>query len=378
MDLTRVYITSAIGIAIILSIITCNNSILKSKKMDYKMLRYMLIIVAFSCFFDAIVFTVDGKEGELFRFANMLGNTVIFVATIGVSLFWNAFIIYHLYGYTSKARRWVRRLSVPVIIICIVALINWFFPIVFVIGEDNVYRRTIFTYLYAVIAFAYIFYSAYVHITFKNKRNVIFFPIGVFLFPVLVGLLAQSLFYGVSTGWVGVAIGLSSAFMSIQKESAYIDGLTGLLNRAYLFSSKLYKGTCGGIMIDINRFKMINDTCGHNVGDKALQDVANILLEAASDRDFVIRYAGDEFLIFITEGGSETLEKIKSRIMIELDRINSIPGRRYNLSLAFGLGEFDPDRENFDKFIHKLDTNMYIDKEQYYRTHTEFSRRREK
>ena len=376
MDIMHVYVASAVGIVLVLSIITCNTAILKNDKADYNMLRYMLIIVAIACFFDVVIFISDGREGDLFRFANMLGNTVTFLATISICLLWNSFIIFHLYGETAKTRRKVKSLSIPAIIMSSITLINLFIPLVFTIGSDNIYRRTPLAYAFSLISVCYILYSAYIHISFKHKKNVNFFPIGVFLFPVFIGYLSQIFFYGLATGWVGVAIGLCSAFMSIQKECAYLDRLTGLLNRAYLFNSKLYNSMHGGIMIDINQFKGINDTYGHSTGDKALIEVANILCESISDQDYAIRYAGDEFIIFTEERGLDALLKIKERIVIELGKINSSPNRQYNLSLSFGLGEYDPENETFDEFIHKLDTNMYLDKESYYKNHKELSRRK--
>ena len=164
--------------------------------------------------------------------------------------------------------------------------------------------------------------------------------------------------------------------MSVQKESAYVDKLTGLLNRAYLFDARFYESMHSGIMIDINQFKGINDTYGHDAGDQALREVASILSEATIENGTVFRYAGDEFLIFAEDSGTEVLTRIKSKILLELDKINSMPNRRYQLSLSFGLGEYDPDKENFDEFVKKMDKNMYYDKEQYYLNHKELSRRK--
>ena len=129
-------------------------------------------------------------------------------------------------------------------------------------------------------------------------------------------------------------------------------------------------------MIDINQFKGINDTYGHDAGDQALREVASILSEATIENGTVFRYAGDEFLIFAEDSGTEVLTRIKSKILLELDKINSMPNRRYQLSLSFGLGEYDPDKENFDEFVKKMDKNMYYDKEQYYLNHKELSRRK--
>ena len=322
MGLTHIYVASAVGIALVISIISCNQSILKSDKIDYNMLRYMLMIVGVSCFFDAVVFTADGRPGALCRIANMVGNTVAYMTTISLCLLWDIFVIFHLYGNTSRSRKWSGIISIPAVILFISAIINLFYPIVFVIDENNVYKRTPFSYVYVLISFCYILYSAYIHTSFKNKKSVRFFPIWVFLFPVFIGFIVQILFYGLATGWVGAAIGLSSAFMSIQKESAFIDNLTGLLNRTYLFSSRLYESMHGGMMLDINRFKSINDTFGHDIGDIALKEVANVLSEATSEHGVAIRYAGDEFLIFVAEADNAVLLEIKDKIIQELSKLN--------------------------------------------------------
>lgn len=336
----------------------------------------MLIIVALSCFFDAVIFTIDGIPGIFFRLANILGNTITYFTTIAICLLWNFFIIFHLYGDNKKTRKKVRLLFIPAIIMYILVSINMFIPIIFTIDSDNVYRRTLFAYPYSFIALAYIINSIYIHMTFKDKKSVNFFPIWVFVIPILIGYFAQTFFYGIATGWVSVSVGLCSAFMSIQKESAYVDSLTGLLNRAYLFSSNLYDTMSGGMMIDINQFKRINDTYGHSAGDKALKEVASILFKSTNGNGAAIRYAGDEFLIFISKDSNDTLLEIKNHIINELDKLNSLPDRQYHLALSFGLGEYDATKENFDEFLYRLDTNMYLDKEQYYLNHKEFSRRK--
>ena len=73
---------------------------------------------------------------------------------------------------------------------------------------------------------------------------------------------------------------------------------------------------------------------------------------------------------------NEILLQIKDKIIEELSKLNSQPGRKYQLSLSFGLGLYDPASESFDEFVKRLDTNMYYDKEQYYRSHERLSRRK--
>ena len=92
----------------------------------------------------------------------------------------------------------------------------------------------------------------------------------MFLIPILIGFLAQEFHYGISTSWPAVAIAHCGLLMSLQNEMAYVDNLTGILNRSYLFNTKVYEDMAGAIMIDVNHFKEINDQYGHASGDKVL------------------------------------------------------------------------------------------------------------
>lgn len=156
MNILHVYVASAVGIVLVLSIIICNQAILKNEKADHNMLRYMLIIVGIACFFDVVIFTSDGKPGELFRFLNMLGNTVTFLATISICLLWNSFIIFHLYGETVKTRHKVKLLSIPAIIMSTVTLINWFVPLVCTFGFYHWKRQCIQAYSPRLCLFLYL------------------------------------------------------------------------------------------------------------------------------------------------------------------------------------------------------------------------------
>lgn len=102
--------------------------------------------------------------------------------------------------------------------------------------------------------------------------------------PIALGCALQLIFFGVSLIWVSLAVGMTSIYMSIQNEFSYLDALTGLYNRAYLFykaeSFSKHK-EIGGIMIDVDYFKSINDTYGHSAGDNALIDVAKILTKTS-------------------------------------------------------------------------------------------------
>ncbi|GKT36641.1 diguanylate cyclase, partial [Aduncisulcus paluster] len=76
------------------------------------------------------------------------------------------------------------------------------------------------------------------------------------------------------------------------------------------------------IMLDVDRFKYINDHYGHNIGDIVLVEVAEILSSAARGSDFVVRYGGDEFLIVLLDSDEEAIASYVDRINKELERWN--------------------------------------------------------
>jgi len=156
------------------------------------------------------------------------------------------------------------------------------------------------------------------------------------------------------------------------KEQAIRDPLTGVLNRRY-FTEVIAQETSrsmrhgrpiGFLMIDVNRFKQINDQLGHAVGDKVLQEIGALLRSFVRGEDFVIRYGGDEFLVVLPETNGET-EIIKTRIIDGLVRWNTenpelLP---FPLTLAVGEAHWMPGSgQSIEQVLADVDRLMYEDK----------------
>jgi diguanylate cyclase (GGDEF)-like protein/PAS domain S-box-containing protein len=143
------------------------------------------------------------------------------------------------------------------------------------------------------------------------------------------------------------------------------DELTGLGNRRYL-NQELEKLTLDGrrypisfISIDINDFKMINDSDGHTAGDKALQTVASSLKDSVRVFDYVVRMGGDEFLVVLPETDKETAYSIANRINSKLVEDNT-SGRP--LVLSNGISTADEEKDDLEKCIDIADKIMYENK----------------
>lgn len=158
------------------------------------------------------------------------------------------------------------------------------------------------------------------------------------------------------------------------KEQAIRDPLTGLYNRRYLEEAmrtessraKRYDRPIGFVMVDIDRFKMINDRFGHQIGDQVLQDISGILRGQLRGSDVVARYGGDEFLIMLSEANGNierVIERIKKSVS-EWNRTGSPVD--FPISLAFGTSSWHPGRyESVEAVLNMADQKMYEDKRKH-------------
>ena len=149
---------------------------------------------------------------------------------------------------------------------------------------------------------------------------------------------------------------------------AHTDALTGTFNRHYLAGileselsrAKRYNHPMGFLMIDVDRFKQINDRFGHNTGDEVLVAISQQLVETLRESDIVVRYGGDEFLAILPETNGET-ETARDRI-IEAMAVNERFKRLVDspVTLSIGCAHWDPqDPRTIDRILNDADKKMY-------------------
>ena len=154
---------------------------------------------------------------------------------------------------------------------------------------------------------------------------------------------------------------------------AFYDSLTGLANRsllvdrlqiALLTSSR--KRQFGAILfIDIDKFKMINDTLGHGLGDMLLKEVANRLMKSVRKVDTVARIGGDEFAIFVENLGenegeaSRNISRVSDKILTALAQEYNLGVKDYFSSASIGVNLFYGNDKSVDELINHADMAMY-------------------
>ena len=156
------------------------------------------------------------------------------------------------------------------------------------------------------------------------------------------------------------------------REDSLTDPLTALPNTRHLFihlsrelsRAQRLKTEVALVVLDLDNFKEINDIHGHTVGDRALREVARVLLTAIRPYDICVRYAGDEFIIVLAGCGAGEAEHklLELQRAIEEVLFEARPGRRVPLGISAGAAVFPQDGESYESLLAAADSRMYQDK----------------
>jgi diguanylate cyclase (GGDEF)-like protein len=153
------------------------------------------------------------------------------------------------------------------------------------------------------------------------------------------------------------------------KHQVMHDPLTGLPNRLYM-RDRIERAIAGMkrngerrfalLYLDVDRFKVINDSLGHLAGDEVLQAVSRRLLQCVREPDVVARLSGDEFAILLEEVPQpQTATKVAQRILELLQQGMPVEGRELTASASIGIAISDPRHQSVDALLQDADTALY-------------------
>lgn len=287
-------------------------------------------------------------------------------------------ITYNWYVFASS---WIKKdidyrsqkhifILIPLILNTILVLLNPFLKLIFYVNQFNVYQRGSLFFIPVIVSYFYLLCG--LMLVYVNRRKISkieFLPLLLFgVFPALGGLI-QAIFYGFLLTWSTIAFSLIILYLYLQQQMMHIDYLTGAWTREkfykYLTHRIDQKNSKGFsiVFIDLDDFKKINDTFGHNEGDRALKDLAYIIKTVLRNEDFIARYGGDEFILFLNVESQYEVESIIIKISDAIANYNQHTNVNYELAFSHGyeLYNFDSNM-TADEFINHVDKLMYQNK----------------
>ncbi len=342
-------------------------------KLDNALMAFMLYFLTDS-FWAAIKYGLLPKTHYLFLLANVLNYIVL----AGITYLWLRYVMaLEKVPYRNKTSN-KYFVALPFFVSSIILIMVYSFMPHLIVSEEL--ELTLFynlfymivpdIYVVAVLVFAVL--KARKETNPIEKRRHIY--IGILPFMVMIGGLIQVLFAPDMPIFCFCCTLLILVFyIQAMQVQISVDPLTGLNNRAHMVhyisqesnKHKENKRTFV-MMMDVNRFKSINDTYGHAEGDRALTIVADALNEAAKSLTvphFIARISGDEFIMILHAGDEKDTEDLTAEIRekIKLGCINK--ETPYILSVGIGCEELGREDDSFRKCMERADRRMYEDKD---------------
>lgn len=169
---------------------------------------------------------------------------------------------------------------------------------------------------------------------------------------------------------MGYAMERQRSQISIQK-MAFTDDLTGLYNRRgfislcqkYLKLSQRTRKEALLLFADLNGLKRINDNFGHQEGDRALVEIADLLRSTFRESDIIARIGGDEFTVLAAGVSPEETDTLIGRLEARMELQKNKGGKGYTYSISVGFARYNPDQDcTVEELLSKADEAMYARK----------------
>lgn len=170
----------------------------------------------------------------------------------------------------------------------------------------------------------------------------------------------------------GLAIENSQLYELVMHKS-HTDSITGLWNHGFFQNqlsietenAQVYKQPLSLMIMDIDNFKKLNDTYGHQNGDIVLKELANLLKESSRTNDYACRYGGEEFSVVLTNTSKDQAFTIAERLRQRIENYNFqkfSSTQNLKITMSIGIATFPQDAKSKEELINQADKSMYIAK----------------
>lgn len=332
-------------------------------------LFYLILGINFALLaLDVIADITRHMRGYDALFLRYLVHTIYYSMVPLSGFSWALYAHYVIHLDLKRLLAFAKRIFLPILLNVVLLIVNIFIPLVFeftYLGGEILH----WWYVYPVLlTFAYVLLSAFLSYHHRVKmKKIDMSSLILFIFPPFVSGVLEVVFNLEGIIWPAMTVSVLFMYISIQGQIMSTDYLTRVANRYQLdqyvsqLMNRLPTGKqIGGLMIDIDEFKQINDVYGHNQGDNALSITADILRSSVRKTDFVARFGGDEFVVVCLVNELIHLEDIIERIQANVKLFNQERSTQFSLSLSIGHGIYHADQDqSVASFLEHLDVRMY-------------------
>lgn len=346
-----------------------------------KRYRWLILCSIFICFSDifARLSSLENDHSNIMETLSFFFNSLYFLAHVCVAVLWFFYALREI-GVTKPHKPWEYILTMlPALLLIVFIMVTGATGWLFTIDQDNVYHRGDLFLLHPVVCLGYMLVPSvlalqrlrlneyYIH---RSKLvTIAIFSLLVLPFVVLQAVLGDN--YPLFC--VGFTLALLLLHMNRQNMRITIDELTGVSNRSQSMRYLSYKMNAPAdplkqpkslyvMMVDIDKFKHINDTYGHVEGDEALKRTASVLKKSVPRSFFIGRYGGDEFIIIGDADRETAIMEVCQTIYDNLEEANKEAMTQYNVSVSIGYSVRNGQISTIPEFIRQADRKLYFNK----------------
>ncbi|MDD3831174.1 MAG: GGDEF domain-containing protein [Clostridia bacterium] len=363
-------ISNGFGIAVLTVLVLSSVNRASFQTMDDRLYWLALFTTMVILVIDTLVWEFDGLHAPNARTVNLILNCLYYLLQPIPCLIWCLYVDYKLYQSDAHVKRSAFYLTIPVVISSILSILSIWFDLYFTISANNIYSRSRLGSVMFILCLLFFIHASMQLIVNRkrlDRRNLC--TLLIYVAPPIVATILQFIFYGLAVIWISSVLSLLIVYINIQNNELIIDYTTKLYNRrsleAYLASEMIKVANLNKllvVMLDVDSFKDINDTYGHNEGDNALSAVAELLLACFDSKSFICRYAGDEFVVVLKVPEGKSPHDVIEDFRVKSYRYSANLELPYKLDFSIGYELFTTKIISVHNIIGNADKNMYLDK----------------
>lgn len=343
-----------------------------------KLFRWLIICSISICFADVLtrIVALYQESDSFMRSLSYMCNEIYFALQVCVSSIWFAYAQREIHASWRENTLKLVLCLIPMAFLLIFIMLTGATGWLFSIGASNRYQRGMLFALHPIVCMLYLVIPAASAIQKIRKKEyflqrnklvtIMLFAAVVLPFVVLQVVLGSDF----PLFCLGYTLALLVLFVNRQNQRITIDELTGVSNRSQAMRYLSYKMNAPAepgqaikslyvLMVDIDKFKHINDTFGHVEGDEALKRTASVLKRSVPRSYFIGRYGGDEFIIVGEASREEEVQQICETIRENIEIANYQAMLPYNFTVSIGYSVRNGQITSIPDFVKMADQNLY-------------------